>query len=154
VSIASQLQALERIIDALIVQRDRLASEARALSRSWFPGAEMQTRADSVGALLEAVDRFVGEVVPSLEAKARAGDAAAADRAVTAAQRILQTVGGTSPTGDLFKDASEAAQGMVNDVSGAAQSWADNWRWYVGGGVLLLLLFQRAGAPRAAPRGG
>lgn len=132
-TIEQALRVVSDSVDRLQVERDRIAAErlrliglraagclvGGALVCALDPG-EFRTRADSCLAMLESVDRFVGEVIPVLERKAKAGDAKAAGDAVEACRRILVAVTGTQPFADFVVDVSTFVVDVTRDAKRAA----------------------------------
>jgi hypothetical protein len=125
-----QLRRLDQLVDALVDERDRINAErlkllaGRATAIAFWPPlalfdpGEIQTRADSMLALLEQIDIFVGQRLPRLEEKARAGDVKAADDAVEGAELILTAVGGISPVSDFIDDTTA----FVKETAGETKS--------------------------------
>jgi hypothetical protein len=122
-AIDDELDALDFLVDTLEDERDRISRERLALLGSrgvLFDPLEMQTRADSLLALLEAIDRHIGVVLPRLESQARAGDLDAAKRAVTSTARIIEGVGGVNPLGDFVDDTTKLVKDLGSDSKKAA----------------------------------
>jgi hypothetical protein len=136
--IAAALAVIDEAAFRLQAERDRIAGErARLLALraagciaggplicALDPGA-LRTRADASLAMIEAIETFVADRLPRLEAAARAGDAAAAGRAVEACRRIVAAAGGLQPFGDLVEDASRLVVGIVRDLERAAKPGID-----------------------------
>lgn len=132
-------------LDAIGRARSRIAAEVVALEAAiaaacppFLPSplcavteaAELRTRADAARNVLRALDRFLDDVVPDLEAAAAAGDADAAARLERAAANIARSVVGYSPGDELMGDLDALVRETAADVLTVG----------VGLGVLALIL--------------
>jgi hypothetical protein len=128
--VRANLERISRLADQLQVERDRLAAERARLLGLRLAGCvvggvlicrldpgQLQTRADASLSVIEAVERFVADVLPTMEKRARAGDVDASQRALVAAQRILGAVVNLQPFGDLVVDADRAVKDTLRQVT-------------------------------------
>lgn len=92
---------------------------------------ELRTRADSMASLVDALERFVGEVLPRIEDAVRSGDLQRGVAGLDAAARVLVAVGDVSPLGDLASDAARFVRDVADDASSALA---------IGGGVVVTVV--------------
>ena len=152
-SVALQLSRLQELADVLQRERDRIASERARLLALRMAGCvaggviicaldpgQLQTRADASLAIIEAIENFVADRLPRLESAARAGDAAAADRAVEAARKIVGAVANVQPFGELVVDVSRFVDETVRDLTDTGTDLVTVVGVVLGGALLFKLL--------------
>ena len=126
------ISGLDSLVDDLVRERDRIAFERVELLASrglLFDPLGLQERADACLALLDAIDRHVGEALPRLEVRAAAGDVGAAAAALSSTRRILAAVSGVRPVDDAILSAGT----LVRDISSSVVP-------VVGGAVVVFAL--------------